>query len=168
METVQTILGVVILIVSGLGAVVVVWGVLEAITAFVGLKFSSARKDAVSESETIRQRLGAHLLLGLEIFSGAPSGRSRRLHRITRPPGTAHSRLRGPSCQARVSAFHPRREPGDAKARDCRGHHQFYREPELGESRHPCLHCGRTDGPQLFFENGGKTGHEIVLTKAGL
>jgi hypothetical protein len=37
---------------------------------------------------------------------------------ITRPPGTANSRLRSTSCQARVSAFHPRREPGDAKSRD--------------------------------------------------
>ncbi len=71
MEMVQNILRVVILIASGLGAVVVVWGVIEAITAFVGLKFSSAKKDAVSESEAIRQRLGAHLLLGLEIFIAA-------------------------------------------------------------------------------------------------
>jgi uncharacterized membrane protein len=71
MEMIQNILRVVILIVSGLGALVVVWGVVEAITAFVGLKFSSAKKDAVSESEAIRQRLGAHLLLGLEIFIAA-------------------------------------------------------------------------------------------------
>lgn len=71
METVQYILQAVVLTVSGLGAAVVVWGVIEAIAAFVGLKFSSGKKDAVSESESIRQRLGAHLLLGLEIFIAA-------------------------------------------------------------------------------------------------
>jgi uncharacterized membrane protein len=62
---------VVILTVSGLGAVVVVWGVFEAVAAFVARKFVSEKKDAVSESEAIRQRLGAHLLLGLEIFIAA-------------------------------------------------------------------------------------------------
>ena len=71
MEIIHNILQAVILSVSGLGAVVVVWGVIEAIVAFIGLKFSSAKEDQVSKSETIRQRLGAHLLLGLEIFIAA-------------------------------------------------------------------------------------------------
>jgi len=71
MEAIHDILRVVILTVSGLGTVVVVWGVFEALIAFVGMKFSSARKDAVAESESIRQRLGTHLLLGLEIFIAA-------------------------------------------------------------------------------------------------
>ncbi|MGD0886207.1 MAG: DUF1622 domain-containing protein [Thermodesulfovibrionales bacterium] len=71
MAIIQNILQVVILTISGLGAVVVVWGVIEAIVAFIGLKFSSAKGDAVSKSESIRQRLGAHLLLGLEIFIAA-------------------------------------------------------------------------------------------------
>ena len=61
----------VILAISGLGVLVVLWGILESIAAFVTLKFSRTRRDAVSESESIRQRLGAHLLLGLEIFIGA-------------------------------------------------------------------------------------------------
>ena len=71
MEIIHNILQVVILTISGLGAAVVVWGVIEAIVAFIGLKFSSAKEDPVSKSETIRQRLGAHLLLGLEIFIAA-------------------------------------------------------------------------------------------------
>jgi uncharacterized membrane protein len=71
MEAIHDILQVVILTVSGLGTVVVVWGVIESIVAFLGLKFSFAGADAVSRSETIRQRLGAHLLLGLEIFIAA-------------------------------------------------------------------------------------------------
>ncbi len=71
MNTVQDILSIIILTVSGLGAAVVVWGVIETIVAFVSIKFSLHKKDAVSESESIRQRLGAHLLLGLEIFIAA-------------------------------------------------------------------------------------------------
>jgi uncharacterized membrane protein len=71
LEIIHDILGVVVLTISGFGAAVVVWGVFEAIVAFVGLKFSSAKEDAVSKSETVRQRLGAHLLLGLEIFIAA-------------------------------------------------------------------------------------------------
>jgi uncharacterized membrane protein len=66
-ETIHSILQVVVLTISGLGAAVVVWGVIEAIVAFIGLKFSSAKEDPVSKSEIIRQQLGAHLLLGLEI-----------------------------------------------------------------------------------------------------
>ena len=71
MEIIHNILQVVILTISGLGAAVVVWGVIEAIVAFVGLKFSSTKEDPVSKSETVRQHLGAHLLLGLEIFIAA-------------------------------------------------------------------------------------------------
>jgi len=71
MDIIQNILRVVILTVSGLGAAVVVWGVGEAIVSFIGLKFSTAKQDAVTVSESIRQRLGAHLLLGLEIFIAA-------------------------------------------------------------------------------------------------
>lgn len=71
MEIIQRILQVVILTVSGLGTIVVLWGIIEAIVAFFGLKFSSVKEDAVSKSEMIRQRLGAHLLLGLEIFIAA-------------------------------------------------------------------------------------------------
>lgn len=71
MSIIQDILSVVILTVSGLGALVVVWGVIEAIVAFISMKFALRKKDAVLESESIRQRLGAHLLLGLEIFIAA-------------------------------------------------------------------------------------------------
>jgi uncharacterized membrane protein len=71
LEIIHNILEVVILTISGLGAAVVVWGVIEAIVSFFGLKFSTVKEDAVAKSETIRQRLGAHLLLGLEIFIAA-------------------------------------------------------------------------------------------------
>ena len=71
MELIHNILEAVILTISGLGAVVVIWGVIEAMVAFFRLKFSSVKEEAVPKSETIRQRLGAHLLLGLEIFIAA-------------------------------------------------------------------------------------------------
>jgi len=71
LEIIHNILQVVVLTISGVGAAVVVWGVLEVIVAFIRLKFSVAKEDAVSQSEAIRQRLGAHLLLGLEIFIAA-------------------------------------------------------------------------------------------------
>ena len=71
MEIIHNILEVVVLTVSGLGTLVVIWGVIQTIVSFVVMKFTSEKKDAVSESEYIRQRLGAHLLLGLEIFIAA-------------------------------------------------------------------------------------------------
>ena len=71
MEIIHDILQIVILTISGVGAAVVVWGVTEVIFAFIRLKFSAVGGDAVSQSEAIRQRLGAHLLLGLEIFIAA-------------------------------------------------------------------------------------------------
>jgi uncharacterized membrane protein len=71
MKIAHDILGIVILIISALGALVVTWGVIEAIKSFVLIKFKPREKDAVSASEEIRQRLGAHLLLGLEIFIAA-------------------------------------------------------------------------------------------------
>lgn len=71
MERVHDTLEVVVVIISVLGAVVVAWGVIETIKSFVLLKFKPGGQDAVSASESIRQHLGAHLLLGLEIFIGA-------------------------------------------------------------------------------------------------
>lgn len=71
LEHAHNFLQILILTINSMGAVVVIWGVFEAIAAFVTLKFSSRKKDAVSASESIRQGLGAHLLLGLEIFIAA-------------------------------------------------------------------------------------------------
>jgi len=71
MGSIHDILEVVVLTVSSLGTLVVIWGVIQAVISFIAMKFASEKKDAVSESESIRQRLGAHLLLGLEIFIAA-------------------------------------------------------------------------------------------------
>lgn len=71
MELIHHVLQVVIMSISIAGAVIVLWGIVEAVGAFLILKVARPGKDAIHESETIRQRLGAHLLLGLEIFIAA-------------------------------------------------------------------------------------------------
>ncbi len=68
METIRNAVQLVYLAFSVLGAIVVIWGVIEAILNFLFLKFSSKKKEIIPESESIRQKLGAYLLLGLEIF----------------------------------------------------------------------------------------------------
>jgi uncharacterized membrane protein len=57
--------------ISVLGALVVIWGVAEAMVRFVRVKVSTRIADQIHENESIRQQLGAHLLLGLEIFIAA-------------------------------------------------------------------------------------------------
>lgn len=57
--------------ISAVGVAVVIWGVAEAMIRFFGTKLLQRTKDQVRESENIRQHLGAHLLLGLEIFIAA-------------------------------------------------------------------------------------------------
>ena len=71
MENIHTVLQVVITAISIVGAIVVLWGIVESVAAFLIMKVARAGKDTIQESEAIRQRLGAHLLLGLEIFIAA-------------------------------------------------------------------------------------------------
>jgi uncharacterized membrane protein len=54
-----------------MGALVAVWGVVETVVGFVSLKIRRQGADEISMSELLRQKLGAHLLLGLEIFIAA-------------------------------------------------------------------------------------------------
>jgi uncharacterized membrane protein len=71
MEHMHVVLESVILVVSIVGALIVIWGILETLVGFIGIKVRFHAVDAIHESERIRQRLGAHLLLGLEIFIAA-------------------------------------------------------------------------------------------------
>src|SRR5512135_1864618 len=71
MESMQQLLQAVVLVISVLGTLVVCWGVLESFVAFVRLKVAIRGENAVAASESVRQHLGAHLLLGLEIFIAA-------------------------------------------------------------------------------------------------
>ncbi len=71
MEGIQKVLQIVIMAVSIVGTIVVIWGIAEAAVSFVVLKTRRSGHDAIQESEQVRQGLGAHLLLGLEIFIAA-------------------------------------------------------------------------------------------------
>ncbi len=71
MESMQRILQVVVMGISTAGAVIVLWGIAESVVGFIIMKATRTGRNAIQESEAIRQRLGAHLLLGLEIFIAA-------------------------------------------------------------------------------------------------
>ncbi len=71
MERIQHILQIVILGISIVGAIIVIWGIVESTAAFLMMKVALVGKYQIQESESIRQKLGAHLLLGLEIFIAA-------------------------------------------------------------------------------------------------
>jgi uncharacterized membrane protein len=71
MENMQQFLQVIVHAISVLGTLVVCWGVIECVVSFVRLKLPGRGDNAVAASELVRQRLGAHLLLGLEIFIAA-------------------------------------------------------------------------------------------------
>jgi len=71
MAVVEFIVQIICVTISILGAAIATWGVAEAIFNFVKLKFTAQPKNQIIENETIRQRLGAHLLLGLEVFIAA-------------------------------------------------------------------------------------------------
>jgi len=63
MKIAHDILEIVILIISALGALVVAWGVIEAINSFVLIKFKTHKKDAVSASEEIINEVAFKVLI---------------------------------------------------------------------------------------------------------
>lgn len=71
MEILGSVVQLICTVISVLGALIVIYGVVEAIISFVRQKLSAEKKDQITENEAIRQRMGAHLLLGLEIFIAA-------------------------------------------------------------------------------------------------
>lgn len=71
METVHRAVEIVVVGISIIGALVTIWGVFEAVAGFLSLKLYRKGKDEIAVSEFLRQKLGAHLLLGLEIFIAA-------------------------------------------------------------------------------------------------
>jgi len=71
MEILSSVVQLICTTISVLGALIVIYGVVEAIISFVRQKLSAEKKDQITENEAIRQRMGAHLLLGLEIFIAA-------------------------------------------------------------------------------------------------
>lgn len=71
MEILSEIVQLTCTVINVLGAIVVIYGIIEAVVSFARQKLSAEKKNKVSENDAIRQCLGAHLLLGLEIFIAA-------------------------------------------------------------------------------------------------
>jgi uncharacterized membrane protein len=70
-EILRTLLDMSRLLISGLGAVIVIWGVAEAAFRFVRLRTVQHSSHLFVRASSIRERLGVHLLLALDIFIGA-------------------------------------------------------------------------------------------------
>lgn len=72
-ETIHTAVMTVFYAISLAGVIVVVWGVAEAVFRFFALKLERRLPHAriVAKTARIRERLGSHLLLALDLFIGA-------------------------------------------------------------------------------------------------
>ncbi len=70
-EILRTLLDMSRLLISGLGAMIVIWGVAEAAFRFVRLRTVQHSSHLFVRASSIRERLGVHLLLALDIFIGA-------------------------------------------------------------------------------------------------
>ena len=70
MDMLHRIIEVVSFGISLIGIVVVLWGTLEAVVAFIKGKLGGAG-TSMSMDAAVRQEMSAHLLLGLEIFIAA-------------------------------------------------------------------------------------------------
>lgn len=58
-------------LISAFGVLVVVWGVIEAVVRFVMLRTVQHSEGLFRRASAMRERLGVHLLLALDIFIGA-------------------------------------------------------------------------------------------------
>lgn len=57
--------------ISGIGVLIILWGVVEACWAFLRLRTVEHSSQLFIRASSIRERLGVHLLLALDIFIGA-------------------------------------------------------------------------------------------------
>ena len=72
MDLIHRIVEVTHLAISTVGALIVIWGTIMAMVSFFLVSLSEKRRmNFALEIDVIRGRLGAHLLLSLEIFIGA-------------------------------------------------------------------------------------------------
>jgi uncharacterized membrane protein len=70
-DLIHRVIEMVSFLISMVGILVVLWGTIGAIIAFFWSKLSRAHVDSDRWDAGMRQELGAHLLLGLEIFIAA-------------------------------------------------------------------------------------------------
>lgn len=73
MDTLHTLLWILLYTVSGIGVLIVLAGTVEAAWRFARLRFDGqgSHTHLILQTDFIRERLGAHLLLGLDFFVAA-------------------------------------------------------------------------------------------------
>jgi len=71
MELLHRSINIIAIVISLFGSAIIIWGVIDAIIAFLKLKFASGRDLDLEADIRMRQKLGSHLVLGLEIFIAA-------------------------------------------------------------------------------------------------
>lgn len=71
MELLHRSINIIAIVISLFGSAIIIWGVTDAIIAFLKLKFTSGRDLNLEADIRMRQKLGSHLVLGLEIFIAA-------------------------------------------------------------------------------------------------
>ena len=70
-EWLESAIGLVRLLVGAFGVIVIVWGVIEALWHFIRLRTVQHSESLYERASSIRERLGVHLLLALDVFIGA-------------------------------------------------------------------------------------------------
>ena len=70
-ESIQPLFEFVRLVIGSVGVLIVVWGVAEATWSFLRLRTVQHSSQMFVRASSIRERLGVHLLLALDIFIGA-------------------------------------------------------------------------------------------------
>lgn len=71
LQSFRPVFEIVRLVIGAFGVVIVVWGVLEAMWSFVRLRTVQHSTQLFVRASSIRERLGVHLLLALDVFIGA-------------------------------------------------------------------------------------------------
>ena len=70
-DTIRSVLDILRLTIGAVGVLIVLWGVAEATLSFVRLRTVEHSSHLFVRASSIRERLGVHLLLALDIFIGA-------------------------------------------------------------------------------------------------
>lgn len=71
LDTIRAVLDVLRLTIGAIGVLIIMWGVAEAAVSFLRLRTVEHSSQLFVRASSIRERLGVHLLLALDIFIGA-------------------------------------------------------------------------------------------------
>ncbi|MDP2409026.1 MAG: DUF1622 domain-containing protein [Pseudolabrys sp.] len=70
-DTIRAVLDILRLLIGAIGVLIIMWGVAEAAWTFLRLRTVEHSSHLFVRASSIRERLGVHLLLALDIFIGA-------------------------------------------------------------------------------------------------